>query len=101
MNNSKSSVPRRNWQPYPQSPATMKEESKVEPVSDYGRKDDAEGFAEVFAEYVLGNQDNLNRDQAESFRAVMNLHKKVISNKIDNLIKFLRRNYYALIFILI
>jgi hypothetical protein len=41
----------------------------VEPVSDYGKSDIDEAFAEVFAHYVLNF--DITRDQMESFRSVL------------------------------
>lgn len=42
---------------------------KVEPVSEYGRSNVVEAFAEVFERYVLGT--DMNRDQLESFKSVL------------------------------
>jgi len=52
------------------------------PVSDYGKTNPSEAFAEVFAHYV--NRKNMTRDQLESFKAVVNKtasEKKVLKNK--------------------
>lgn len=41
----------------------------VEPVTEYGKNDIAEAFAEAFEHYVLGR--DMNRNQIESFKAVL------------------------------
>jgi hypothetical protein len=46
-----------------------KDPRAVLPISDYGKSNVGEAFAEVFAYYVLGK--DLNRDQLESFKAVI------------------------------
>lgn len=45
------------------------DERDVEPVSDYGKNDASEAFAEVFAHYVVGR--DMDRRQLESFKAVL------------------------------
>ena len=42
---------------------------KVLPVSDYGKTNISEAFAEVFAHYVL--ERSMTRDQVDSFKAVL------------------------------
>lgn len=44
------------------------DERQVLPVSDYGGSNISEAFAEVFMKYVM--DDNMNRDQLESFKSV-------------------------------
>ena len=44
-------------------------ENEVVPVSDYGKSNPDEAFAEVFAHYVMGK--DMTRDQSESFKAVL------------------------------
>jgi len=59
------------------------DESKVMPVSEYGKTNPEEAFAEVFAHYVL-NQD-MTRDQSESFQSVL---KKTAAEKPDSVTEY-------------
>ena len=51
------------------SDAYSKDTRQVAPVSDYGKSNIDEAFAEVFAHYVVGK--DMNRDQLESFKEVL------------------------------
>lgn len=54
-----------------------KDERPVTPVSNYGKSNIDEAFAEVFAHYVL--EFDMNRDQLESFRTVLSFEKGLLN----------------------
>ena len=55
----------------------------VEPVSDYGKSNVSEAFAEAFSHFV--REANMNRDQLESFRSVLSSSKH--NNIVENVLK--------------
>lgn len=66
--------------------ANYQEKSKPEPVSEYGKSNIEESFAEVFYAYVM-NKD-MNRDQLDSFKSIINMHETKLSNlNINEIIK--------------
>lgn len=73
--------------------ARFEKESKPEPVSDYGKSDIEEAFAEAFRHYVL--EKDMSRDQIDSFKSVINMYDTKLSNlRLDKLIKLADLYYY-------
>ena len=63
------------------------DDSRVMPVSEYGKTNPEEAFAEAFAFYVMGHE--MTRDQSEMFRSVLSSEDEhdAIMRKIDALPK--------------
>lgn len=77
-----SHAPTKEWlESYDQNP------NPVVPVSDYGKSDPDEAFAEVFAHYCL-NED-MSRDQMESFRSVLSERGSNLRKAEEVLARFL------------
>lgn len=70
---------------------------EVMPVSDYGKSNIDEAFAEAFAHYVMG--EDMTRDQIESFKAVLNDGRRTADMQRLDLawVEKLRRDFLALL----
>lgn len=72
---------------------SFEQESKPKPVSDYGKSNISEAFAEAFCHYVL--EKDMSRDQIDSFKSVINMYDTKLSNlSLDKLIKLADLYYY-------
>jgi hypothetical protein len=74
---------------------------QVLPVSDYGRSNIDEAWAEVFAHYVLGQ--DMNRDQLESFKSVLKTasvverYKQALTKTLDvQWVETMRKDFLTL-----